>query len=57
MNFSRILKCFTALALAAAFSLSCVREDFPDKRDGGYGYVQFKLYKEASYSQVRSSLE
>ena len=54
MNFSRFLKYFIALAFASAFSVSCVRESFPDKRDTGYGYVQFKLYKEASYGRTRS---
>ncbi len=35
-----------------AVSVSCVREEVPDLRDGGYGYVQFKVYKEASYTRA-----
>lgn len=40
----------TAVTALAAMALSgCVREELPDNRDKDYGYVQFKLYKSASY--------
>ena len=52
MIFSKIFKsAFLALAVAA-LSVSCAREDAPDLRDSGYGYVQFKVYKEASYTKA-----
>ena len=40
------------LALATAFLGGCSDDDGIDNRDLGYGYVQFKLYKEASYDAV-----
>ena len=52
MNFSKILKCSILGLLGLALSNSCVREDIPDLRDRGYGYVQFKVYKEASYTRA-----
>lgn len=39
----------TMLVLSALAGVSCTREETPDY-DGGYGYVQFKIYKEASYN-------
>ena len=39
---------FVAIVGLLIFS-SCVREQQPDYREKDYGYVQFKLYKEASY--------
>ena len=39
---------FVAIVGLLIFS-SCVREQQPDNREKDYGYVQFKLYKEASY--------
>ena len=55
MNFSKIIK-YSILALLAVVLSSCVREENPDLRDSGYGYVQFKLYKDASYTKA-SDLE
>ena len=55
MNFSKIIK-YSILALLAVVLSSCVREENPDLRDSGYGYVQFKLYKDASYTKA-SGLE
>ena len=52
MNFSKILKYSILGLLSIALSASCVREDIPDLRDRGYGYVQFKVYKEASYTRA-----
>lgn len=43
---------YTLAALSSVIlALSCVRETAPDY-DGSYGYVQFKLYKEASYTKA-----
>ena len=55
MNFSKIIK-YSIFALLAVVLSSCVREENPDLRDSGYGYVQFKLYKDASYTKA-SGLE
>lgn len=50
---------FTVLsvfALIAAFVFcGCVKEEAPDYREHDYGYVQFKLYKEASYPGTKAS--
>lgn len=40
------------LALAAALAGGCSDDEGIDNRDLDYGYVQFKLYKEASYDAV-----
>ncbi|MGN0191319.1 MAG: DUF4458 domain-containing protein [Candidatus Cryptobacteroides sp.] len=56
MNFSKVIKYSILALLSAALSVSCVREQNPDLRDSGYGYVQFKLYKDASYTKA-SGLE
>lgn len=40
-----------ALAFSLAFS-GCAEVEEPDYRDQDYGYVQFKLYKEASYTKA-----
>ena len=37
------------LALASLLVVSCAKVEVPDNRELDYGYVQFKLYKEASY--------
>ena len=53
MKFYRIF----VLALLACISLAglsgCTKVEEPDNRDLVYGYVQFKLYKEASYPEMR----
>lgn len=36
------------LAVAVLLGVSCTEKETPDY-DGGYGYVQFKVYKESSY--------
>ena len=45
--------------VALLFTVGCSKETTPDYRNGDYGYVQFKLYKEASYSTraVKSTLD
>ena len=55
MNFSKILKYSILAVLSLCLSASCVREEDPDLRDSGYGYVQFKVYKEASYTATKAS--
>ena len=47
---------FNILLLIAFISVlcGCVRETVPDYRENEYGYVQFKLYKEASYPGTKA---
>lgn len=50
------ISAIAALSAAAALIVTgCVREELPDNRDKDYGYVQFKLYKAASYGTKASS--
>lgn len=42
--------------LAAFFLAGCAKEDAPDYREKDYGYVQFKLYKEASYPGTKATV-
>ena len=44
-----------AMALAAIFVQSCTKDQVADLREKEYGYVQFKLYKRASYSPATLS--
>ena len=49
-------KVSAVLAVVLAFVLTaCDRVEEPDYRDKDYGYVQFKIYKEASYPGTRAS--
>lgn len=41
-------------AIALVLGTSCAKEPAPDY-DGGYGYVQFKLYKEVSYNATKAT--
>lgn len=43
---------FATFACAAAFLGGCSDDEGIDNRDTDYGYVQFKLYKDASYEPV-----
>ena len=48
---------FKLFALIAAFSITltgCSDEDVVDNREHGHGYIQFKLYKEASYTPAET---
>ena len=45
------------LFLPLSLLTSCSGEEYPDKRDKGYGYVQFKVYKEASYTGTKASID
>ena len=42
------------MVLAAVALVSCLKEQEPDYREQTYGYVQFKLYKEASYEATKA---
>ena len=49
---------YLAVALLSAFSLgSCTKVEEPDYREHDYGYVQFKLYKEASYQTTKATID
>mgnify|MGYP006392560539 FL=1 len=41
--------------LAALFVSGCQQEELADYRETDYGYVQFKLYKAASYPGTRAA--
>ena len=44
------------IPMVAAFVLAgCARVEEPDYREKDYGYVQFKLYKEASYPGTKAA--
>ena len=44
------------ISLVVAFILAgCARVEEPDYREKDYGYVQFKLYKEASYPGTKAT--
>ncbi len=49
-------KISAVVAVTLAFILAgCARVEEPDYRDKDYGYIQFKIYKEASYPGTRAS--
>ena len=52
---------FNITAVLAVVSLflmgSCARVEEPDYREKEYGYVQFKLYKEASYPGTKAQID
>lgn len=52
MKFSRF-SIYLTLALAFLFA-SCAKQEQPAGIDKDYGYVQFKLYKEASYDATKA---
>ena len=52
MKFSRF-SIYLTLALAFLFA-SCAKQELPAGADKDYGYVQFKLYKDASYEQTKA---
>lgn len=51
MNFRNITGLFIA-ALTALLFVGCSRIDEPDYREMNYGYIQFRLYKAASYTKA-----
>ena len=52
-DYIRILFSLTASLLL----FSCADIDEPDYREKDYGYVQFKLYKDASYVPVKAGVD
>ena len=44
-----------AVAIAMLFAVGCTTDKVVDLREHDYGYVQFKLYKEASYTPATTS--
>ena len=56
MRFSRFSVLSVMAVLAAFFLAGCAKEDAPDYREKDYGYVQFKLYKEASYPGTKATV-
>ena len=50
----RYLRNIVLWVLAVMALASCVKEQEPDYREHTYGYVQFKLYKEASYEATKA---
>lgn len=46
-----------AVILASLFVVGCSEHDEVDNRDHDYGYVQFKLYNEASYEQLSRGVQ
>ena len=57
MKFLRFSVYLAVALLSALFLGSCTKVEEPDYREHDYGYVQFKLYKEASYHGTKASLE
>ena len=56
MKFSRFTV-WTVLTLLASFLLAgCAKETAPDYTEKDYGYVQFKLYKSASYEDTKATV-
>ncbi len=49
MKITHIIFRWLLIAVAIATAVGCSNDDTIDNRDRGFGYVQFKLYKEASY--------
>ena len=56
MKFSRFSVLSFMTVLAVFFLAGCAKENAPDYREKDYGYVQFKLYKEASYDDTKATV-
>ena len=54
MKFFRNIVLYILAVVAVSALSGCVKEQEPDYREHDYGYVQFKLYKEASYQATRA---
>ena len=54
MKFLRFSVYLAVALLSALFLGSCAKVQEPDYREHDYGYVQFKLYKEASYPGTKA---
>ena len=46
----------SAILISLSFG-SCSKVEEPDWRDQDYGYVQFKLYKDASYDGTKAVVQ
>ena len=57
MKFSRIFVLPFMMVLAALSFAGCAKDEAPDYREKDYGYVQFKLYKEASYEATKATVD
>lgn len=57
MKFSRFSVLSLVALLTAFFFAGCAKEEGPDYRQKEYGYVQFKLYKEASYGDTKATVD
>ena len=51
----RMLRIIFLILLPLGVIAGCARFDEPDYRETDYGYVQFKLYKEASYEATKAA--
>ncbi len=56
MKFSRFSVLSVMAVMTAFFLAGCAKEKAPDYREKDYGYVQFKLYKEASYGETKATV-
>lgn len=54
MKYIRYIFILTVAALSALYLQGCTEVQEPDYREQDYGHVQFKLYKEASYSGTKA---
>ena len=54
MKFSRIHVLLTLMWSFALLFAGCAKQEMPDNREKDYGYVQFKLYKKASYEATKA---
>ena len=58
MKLTRFVKLSAIATLAALFIASCAKVEEPDYREQDYGYVQFKVFKAASYqTKAESSIQ
>ena len=55
MRSFRFIALSVFVLMAAFLFSSCNREELPDYREHDYGYVQFKLYKKASYPGTKAA--
>ncbi|MBR6760387.1 MAG: DUF4458 domain-containing protein [Alistipes sp.] len=54
MKLYRNIICVVLAVVALAFVVSCSKDEGVDNRERNYGYAQFKLYKEASYTPAEA---
>ena len=54
MKFSRFSVLMTLFWSTLFIFASCAKTELPDYREKDYGYVQFKLYKKASYESTKA---